>query len=137
VTRTTSGAAVKAADQILAAEQKLTASQAARNTLYRERTKVQRELDRLNASITESDRRSPTAMRPINDALKRRAEVTAQIGRINEQIARDREQISNRTIALTNLESSADRKAAEERLKHRRQIIALDQQSVAIQQRAD
>lgn len=133
VTVTASRTATRAADSLAASEAKLNSLRANSAELAKQEERARRAA---NVRFTSST--------PGADAIDRRKQaerevnrIVAERGRLAESITRQEADAAARRVTIANLGSEAERRAANERLAIRRQIIALDQQSVAIQQRAD
>lgn len=133
VTVSASRTATRAADALAASEAKLNSLRANSAALAKDEERARRA-----ASVRF------TSSTPGADAIDRRKQaerevnrIVAERGRLAESITRQEADAAARRVTIANLGSEAERRAANERLAIRRQIIALDQQSVAIQQRAD
>jgi tape measure domain-containing protein len=130
-----SRAAVRAADALASAEARVSKEIDQRTNLYKQRTRVNKEIEALSAQTSERDRRSEASSKALNDALRRRSDLTKQIEASTSRVVDARAQVAERTISLTRLETEAEQKAANERLAIRRRLIQLDQEAVAIQSR--
>lgn len=134
VTATMSTGAVRAAEDVLKAEKRVTDAMGKRWSIQSQLAKADKALANLPKAGV-----APNWLFPADvdakerEILQRRKKLAADLFAVDAGLARDRETLSKNTIRMTQLESDADRRAAAERLKYRQALNQLERQNQANQ----